>query len=185
ALTLYFGAHHVIEGNLSVGELIAFNMLAGRVAQPVLRLAQLWQDFHQARVSIARLGDILNAAPEPMFDPSRATLPPIKGEVTFDHVNFRYRPDTSLALQDVSLKVLPGQVIGIVGPSGSGKSTLTKLIQRLYVPEAGRILIDGIDLTVADVAWLRRQIGTVLQENVLFNRTIRENIALSDPGMAM
>ncbi|WP_421608476.1 type I secretion system permease/ATPase [Bradyrhizobium ottawaense] len=185
ALTLYFGAHLVIEGNLSVGELIAFNMLAGRVAQPVLRLAQLWQDFHQARVSIARLGDILNAAPEPMFDPSRASLPPIKGEVTFDHVNFRYRPDTSLALQDVSLKVTPGQVIGIVGPSGSGKSTLTKLIQRLYVPEAGRILIDGIDLTVADVAWLRRQIGTVLQENVLFNRTIRENIALADPGMAM
>ena len=185
ALTLYFGAHLVIEGNLSVGELIAFNMLAGRVAQPVLRLAQLWQDFHQARVSIARLGDILNAAPEPMFDPSRATLPPIKGEVTFDHVNFRYRPDTSLALQDISLKVTPGQVIGIVGPSGSGKSTLTKLIQRLYVPEAGRILIDGIDLTVADVAWLRRQIGTVLQENVLFNRTIRDNIALADPGMAM
>jgi subfamily B ATP-binding cassette protein HlyB/CyaB len=185
ALTLYFGAHLVIEGNLSVGELIAFNMLAGRVAQPVLRLAQLWQDFHQARVSIARLGDILNAAPEPMFDPSRATLPPIKGEVTFDRVNFRYRPDMSLALQDISLKVLPGQVIGIVGPSGSGKSTLTKLIQRLYVPEAGRILIDGIDLTVADVAWLRRQIGTVLQENVLFNRTIRENIALADPGMAM
>jgi subfamily B ATP-binding cassette protein HlyB/CyaB len=185
ALTLYFGAHLVIEGNLSVGELIAFNMLAGRVAQPVLRLAQLWQDFHQARVSIARLGDILNAVPEPMFDPSRAALPPIKGEVTFDHVNFRYRPDTSLALQDISLKVAPGQVIGIVGPSGSGKSTLTKLIQRLYVPEAGRILIDGIDLTVADVAWLRRQIGTVLQENVLFNRTIRENIALADPGMAM
>ena len=185
ALTLYFGAHLVIEGNLSVGELIAFNMLAGRVAQPVLRLAQLWQDFHQARVSIARLGDILNAAPEPMFDASRATLPPIKGEVIFDHVNFRYRPDTSLALQDISLKVAPGQVVGIVGPSGSGKSTLTKLIQRLYVPEAGRILIDGIDLTVADVAWLRRQIGTVLQENVLFNRTIRENIALTDPGMAM
>ena len=185
ALTLYFGAHLVIEGNLSVGELIAFNMLAGRVAQPVLRLAQLWQDFHQARLSIARLGDILNAAPEPMFDPSRATLPPIKGEVSFDRVNFRYRPDMSLALQDVSLKVQSGQVIGIVGPSGSGKSTLTKLIQRLYVPEAGRILIDGIDLTVADVAWLRRQIGTVLQENVLFNRSIRENIALADPGMAM
>ncbi|MCK1541154.1 type I secretion system permease/ATPase [Bradyrhizobium sp. 179] len=184
-LTLYFGARLVIDGDLSVGELIAFNMLAGRVAQPVLRLAQLWQDFHQARVSIARLGDILNTAPEPMFDPSRASLPPIKGEVAFDHVSFRYRPDTSLALQDISLKVMPGQVIGIVGPSGSGKSTLTKLIQRLYAPEAGRILIDGIDLTVADVAWLRRQIGTVLQENVLFNRTIRENIALTDPGMAM
>jgi ATP-binding cassette, subfamily B, bacterial HlyB/CyaB len=185
ALTLYFGAHLVIEGQLTVGELIAFNMLAGRVAQPVLRLAQLWQDFHQARVSIARLGDILNTTPEPMFDVARAALPPIKGEITFDRINFRYRLDAPLALQDVSLKVSAGQVIGIVGPSGSGKSTLTKLVQRLYVPESGRILVDGVDLTVADVAWLRRQIGSVLQENVLFNRSIRNNIALADPGMAM
>jgi ATP-binding cassette, subfamily B, bacterial HlyB/CyaB len=185
ALTLYFGAHLVIEGQLTVGELIAFNMLAGRVAQPVLRLAQVWQDFHQARVSIARLGDILNTTPEPMFDASRAALPPIKGDITFDHVSFRYRLDAPLALQDISLKCQAGQVIGIVGPSGSGKSTLTKLVQRLYVPEAGRILIDGIDLTVADVAWLRRQIGSVLQENVLFNRSIRDNIALADPGMSM
>jgi ATP-binding cassette, subfamily B, bacterial HlyB/CyaB len=185
ALTLYFGAHLVIEGQLTVGELIAFNMLAGRVAQPVLRLAQLWQDFHQARVSIARLGDILNTTPEPAFNPARAALPPIKGDVTFDHISFRYRPDRPLALHDISLKVSAGQVVGIVGPSGSGKSTLTKLLQRLYVPEGGRILIDGIDLTVADVAWLRRQIGAVLQENVLFNRSIRDNIALVDPGMSM
>jgi ATP-binding cassette, subfamily B, bacterial HlyB/CyaB len=185
ALTLYFGAHLVIEGQLTVGELIAFNMLAGRVAQPVLRLAQVWQDFHQARVSIARLGDILNTTPEPMFDASRAALPPIKGEITFDHISFRYRLDAPLALQDISLKCSAGQVIGIVGPSGSGKSTLTKLVQRLYVPESGRILIDGIDLTVADVAWLRRQIGSVLQENVLFNRSIRDNIALADPAMGM
>ncbi|WP_407155064.1 type I secretion system permease/ATPase [Bradyrhizobium sp. STM 3557] len=185
ALTLYFGAHLVIEGSLTVGELIAFNMLAGRVAQPVLRLAQLWQDFHQARVSVARLGDILNTTPEPAFNPGRAALPPVRGEVVFDHVNFRYRLDGPLALHDISLKVPVGQVIGIVGPSGSGKSTLTKLIQRLYVPESGRILIDGVDLTVADVTWLRRQIGAVLQENVLFNRSIRDNIALADPGMAM
>ncbi|WP_315716583.1 MULTISPECIES: type I secretion system permease/ATPase [unclassified Bradyrhizobium] len=185
ALTLYFGAHLVIEGSLSVGELIAFNMLAGRVAQPVLRLAQLWQDFHQARLSVARLGDILNTTPEPAFNPGRAALPPVRGEVVFDHVHFRYRVDGPLALHDVSLKVPVGQVVGIVGPSGSGKSTLTKLIQRLYVPEAGRILIDGVDLTVADVTWLRRQIGAVLQENVLFNRSIRDNIALADPGMAM
>jgi subfamily B ATP-binding cassette protein HlyB/CyaB len=185
ALTLYFGAHLVISGQLTVGELIAFNMLAGRVAQPVLRLAQLWQDFHQARVSIARLGDILNTTPEPSFDAARAALPPIKGDITFGHISFRYRIDAPLALHDVSLKVSAGQIIGIVGPSGSGKSTLTKLVQRLYVPEAGRILIDGIDLTVADVAWLRRQIGSVLQENVLFNRSIRDNIALADPGMNM
>jgi subfamily B ATP-binding cassette protein HlyB/CyaB len=185
ALTLYFGAHLVIEGQLTVGELIAFNMLAGRVAQPVLRLAQLWQDFHQARVSIARLGDILNTTPEPAFNASRAALPAIRGDITFDHINFRYRVDGPMALQDISLKISAGQVIGIVGPSGSGKSTLTKLVQRLYVPESGRILIDGVDLTVADVAWLRRQIGSVLQENVLFNRTIRDNIALADPGMSM
>jgi subfamily B ATP-binding cassette protein HlyB/CyaB len=185
ALTLYFGAHLVIEGQLTVGELIAFNMLAGRVAQPVLRLAQLWQDFHQARVSIARLGDILNTTPEPAFNASRAALPPIRGDITFDHINFRYRIDGPMALQDISLKISAGQVIGIVGPSGSGKSTLTKLVQRLYVPESGRILIDGVDLTVADVAWLRRQIGSVLQENVLFNRSIRDNIALADPGMSM
>ncbi|KJC54183.1 peptidase C39 [Bradyrhizobium sp. LTSPM299] len=185
ALTLYFGAYLVIAGQLTVGELIAFNMLAGRVAQPVLRLAQVWQDFHQARVSVARLGDILNTTPEPAFDAARASLPQIRGDVTFEHIDFRYRIDGSLALHDVSLKVSAGQVIGIVGPSGSGKSTLTKLLQRLYVPEAGRVLIDGIDLTVADVAWLRRQIGSVLQENVLFNRTIRENIALADPGMPM
>jgi subfamily B ATP-binding cassette protein HlyB/CyaB len=185
ALTLYFGAHLVIEGQLTIGELIAFNMLAGRVAQPVLRLAQLWQDFHQARVSIARLGDILNTTPEPAFNASRAALPPIRGDITFDHINFRYRVDGPLALHDISLKVSAGQVIGIVGPSGSGKSTLTKLVQRLYVPESGRILIDGVDLTVADVAWLRRQIGSVLQENVLFNRSIRDNIALADPGMSI
>ncbi|UZE48468.1 type I secretion system permease/ATPase [Rhodopseudomonas sp. P2A-2r] len=185
ALTLYFGARLVIDGQLTVGELIAFNMLAGRVAQPVLRLAQLWQDFHQARVSIARLGDILNTTPEPAFTASRAALPQIRGEITFDHVSFRYRLDGPTALQDVSLKIGAGQVIGIVGPSGSGKSTLTKLVQRLYVPESGRILVDGIDLTMADVAWLRRQTGSVLQENVLFNRSIRDNIALAEPGMAM
>lgn len=185
ALTLYFGAHLVIDGQLTVGELIAFNMLAGRVAQPVLRLAQLWQDFHQARVSVARLGDILNTTPERAFNAGRAALPAIRGDVKFEHVTFRYRLDGPTALTDVSLSVSAGQVIGIVGPSGSGKSTLTKLVQRLYVPEAGRILIDGIDLTVADVAWLRRQIGSVLQENVLFNRSIRDNIALADPGMGM
>jgi subfamily B ATP-binding cassette protein HlyB/CyaB len=185
ALTLYFGAHLVIAGQLTVGELIAFNMLAGRVAQPVLRLAQLWQDFHQARVSIARLGDILNTTPEPTFSAARAALPPIRGDITFDHISFRYRIDGPTALQDISLNVSAGQVIGIVGPSGSGKSTLTKLVQRLYVPESGRILIDGIDLTVADVTWLRRQVGSVLQENVLFNRSIRDNIALADPGMSM
>ncbi|MBV8538499.1 MAG: ATP-binding cassette domain-containing protein, partial [Alphaproteobacteria bacterium] len=185
ALTLYFGAYLVIDGTLTVGELVAFNMLAARVAQPVLRLAQLWQDFHQARLSIARLGDILNTHPEPAYAPGRAALPAIKGAITFEHVTFRYRLDGAPALHDVNLAIEPGQVVGIVGPSGSGKSTLTKLVQRLYVPESGRVLIDGVDLAAIDVAWLRRQIGVVLQENLLFNRSIRDNIALADPGLPM
>jgi subfamily B ATP-binding cassette protein HlyB/CyaB len=183
ALTLYFGAYRVIDGTLTVGELVAFNMLAGRVAQPILRLAQIWQDFHQARLSIRRLGDILNAIPEPTFKPGRAAPPPIKGAIAFDHVHFRYRLDGPQVLHDISLQVPAGQMLGIVGPSGSGKSTLTKLVQRLYVPEAGRVLIDGMDIALVDVSWLRRQVGVVLQENVLFNRSVRDNIALADPTL--
>jgi ATP-binding cassette, subfamily B, bacterial HlyB/CyaB len=183
--TLYFGAQLVIDGNLSVGELVAFNMLAGRVSAPVLRLAQIWQDFHQARLSIARLGDILNTAAEPTFNPARAALPPIRGDVALEHVTFRYRIDGAEVLHDVSFNVPAGQVVGIVGPSGSGKSTLAKLIQRLYVPESGRVLIDGADLAMVDIAWLRRQMGVVLQENVLFNRSVRDNIALAEPAMPM
>ena len=180
---LYFGARRVISGDLTVGELVAFNMLAGRVSQPVLRLAQIWQDFHQARLSVERLGDILNTAPEPKFNPARAALPAIRGDVTFDHVVFRYRIDGPEVLHDVSFSVSAGQVIGIVGPSGSGKSTVAKLIQRLYIPERGRVLVDGVDLAMVDTSWLRRQVGSVLQENVLFNQSIRDNIALPDPAM--
>jgi subfamily B ATP-binding cassette protein HlyB/CyaB len=183
ALTLYFGAKLVIDGSLSVGELVAFNMLAGRLTMPVLRLAQMWQDFHQARLSVQRLGDILNTAPEPSFNPARAALPAIRGDLRFEHVTFRYRIDGSEVLQDVSFHVPPGQIVGIVGASGSGKSTLAKLIQRLYIPESGRVFVDGVDLAVVDTSWLRRQIGVVLQENVLFNRSVRDNIALSDPAM--
>ncbi|HEY6717008.1 MAG TPA: type I secretion system permease/ATPase [Reyranella sp.] len=180
---LYFGARLVIDGDLTVGELVAFNMLSGRVSQPVLRLAQIWQDFHQARLSVERLGDILNTPAEPIYNPSRTALPAIRGDVTFEHVTFRYRIDGPEILRDVSLKVPAGQLIGVVGPSGSGKSTLGKLVQRLYVPESGRVLVDGVDLAQVDPAWLRRQIGVVLQENVLFNRSVRDNIALSDPAI--
>jgi subfamily B ATP-binding cassette protein HlyB/CyaB len=182
AAILYFGAHAVIRGHMTVGELVAFNMLAGRVSQPVLRLAQLWQDFHQTRLSIERLGDILNAPPE-RSGGSRTALPKISGAVRFDLIRFRHRLDGPLVLDDVSLDVAAGEVIGIVGPSGSGKSTLAKLLQRLYVPEKGRVLVDGIDLSAVDPSWLRRQIGVVLQENVLLNASIRENIALANPGM--
>src|SRR6202050_407841 len=156
---LYFGARLVIAGDLSVGELVAFNMLAGRVSQPVLRLAQMWQDFHQARLSVQRLGDILNTAPEPKFNPARAALPNIRGDVTFDHVVFRYRIDGPEVLHDVSFNVSAGQIIGVVGPPGSGKTTVSKLIQRLYLPERGRVLVDGVDLAMVDTSWRRRPIG--------------------------
>lgn len=182
---IWWGAHLVIDSQISVGQLIAFNMLAGRVSGPVLKLVQLWQDFQQAGISIKRLGDILNTPREPGFNPNRSRLPALQGAVRFDHVVFRYRIGGALILQDIDLQVTPGEVIGIVGRSGSGKSTITKLIQRLYVPEAGRVLVDDVDLAMIDTAWLRRQIGVVLQENFLFNRSIRENIALVDPSISM
>lgn len=179
--TLWLGAQLVITGHLTVGQLIAFNMLAGRVAQPIMRLAQLWTNFQQTGVSIQRLGDILNSKTE-LAQTAATPLPTIQGKVEFDQVIFRYRPDGSEILRGVNLIIQPGEVIGIVGRSGSGKSTLTRLLQRLYVPERGRVLVDGTDLALADVSSLRRQIGVVLQDNMLFNRSIRENIALIDPG---
>lgn len=185
AITLYVGAKLAVNGDLTVGQLVAFNMLSRRVSGPVLRLASLWQEFQQARISVERLGDILNSPTEPTVDLGRVTLPRISGEIRFDRVVFRYAPEKPEVLRQVSLDIAAGDVIGIVGPSGSGKSTLTKLVQRLYVPESGRVLVDGIDLAMVDPAWLRRQVGVVLQENVLFNRSVRENIALSDPGMSM
>jgi subfamily B ATP-binding cassette protein HlyB/CyaB len=180
---LWVGAQLVIAGDLSVGQLIAFNMLAGQVAAPVIRLAQLWQDFQQVGISVARLGDILNAPTE--IPGSRLALPEIKGSIAFENVIFRYRPDGPQIIKLLNLKIEQGEIVGIVGRSGSGKSTLTRLIQRLYTPEQGRVLIDGNDLSLADPAWLRRQIGVVLQDNVLLNRSIRDNIALTDPGMSL
>lgn len=182
---LWIGAYQVMNGALSIGQLIAFNMLAGRVTGPLMRVVQLWQEFQQAGISVQRLGDILNAPPEPSYQPNKTTLPALAGHVQFDQVVFRYRPDGQIILKKVSFEVPAGKTVGIVGRSGSGKSTIAKLIQRLYVPEAGRILIDGIDLSQMDPAWLRRQIGVVLQENFLFNRSVRDNIALADTGIPM
>ena len=182
---IWWGAHLVMAGELTVGQLVAFNMIAGRVSGPILKLVQLWQDFQQAGISVKRLGDILNTPKEPGFNPNRSTLPKLKGDVSFDNVRFRYRPDGAIILDGVNLQVNAGEVIGIVGRSGSGKSTLTKLVQRFYVPEAGRVLIDGVDLSVVDTNWLRQNIGVVLQENFLFNRTVRDNIALTNPGLPM
>ncbi|MCP9470779.1 MAG: type I secretion system permease/ATPase [Nitrospira sp.] len=182
---LWVGAYRVIGGELSIGQLIAFNMLAAQVTGPLLRLVNLWQEFQQVGISVQRLGDVLNAQPEPSYNPNRTTLPRVAGRVSFEDVTFRYRPDGPEVLRKVSFVVEPGQVVGLVGRSGSGKSTIAKLIQRLYVPERGRVLVDGVDLAQVDPAWLRRHVGVVLQENFLFNRSVRDNIALTDPGSSM
>lgn len=181
---LYFGAKEVIAGTLTVGGLVAFNMFAQRVSGPVIRMAQLWQDFQQVRISIERLGDVLNAPIEPGSG-SRTALPALKGTIRFTGVNFRYGLEGPWTVENIDLDIEAGTSLGIVGSSGSGKSTLTKLLQRLYTPASGRIFIDGMDIGQIDPAWLRRQIGVVLQENLLFNRTIRENIALANPAMPL
>ncbi|MEH6570017.1 MAG: type I secretion system permease/ATPase [Halioglobus sp.] len=183
-LIIWGGAHLVIAGALTVGQLVAFNMIAGRVTAPILKLVQLWQDFQQAGISLQRLGDILNTPGEPSFNANRSTPSQIDGHVTFEHLRFRYRNGGPAVLDAFNLDVPSGGIIGLVGRSGSGKSTLAKLLQRLYVPEGGRLLIDGIDLAMVDIAWLRRNIGVVQQESFLFNRTVRDNIALANPGLS-
>ena len=182
-LVLWIGAYMVMEGKLSVGELIAFQMMSSQVIAPILRLINMWQAFQQTRVSLERVGDIMNADIEPAFNPNRTSLPTVNGEIVFERVSFKYRDDGAEVLRSVSFHIKPGMRVGIVGRSGSGKSTVTKLMQRLYVPNYGRVLIDGVDLAQIEPSWLRRQIGVVLQENFLFNGTVSSNIGIADPGV--
>ncbi|HCF26089.1 MAG TPA: type I secretion system permease/ATPase [Cyanobacteria bacterium UBA11049] len=179
-LILWFGAKLVIDHHLTIGQLVAFQMLSGRVTGPLLRLVQLWQNLQQVLLSVDRIGDILNVAPEAEAG-AGLVLPPLQGQVIFDRVFFRYRANTEPVLRGISFTVQPGMFVGIVGRSGSGKSTLSKLLQRLYQVESGRILIDGFDIKSADLASLRQQIGVVLQEDFLFNGSIYENITLGNP----
>jgi subfamily B ATP-binding cassette protein HlyB/CyaB len=158
-------------------------MIAGRVTAPILKLVQLWQDFQQAGISLQRLGDILNTPTERRFDSRRSAPGRLRGAVRFERLRFRYWPDGPLVLDEFELDVQPGEIVGLVGRSGSGKSTLAKLIQRLYVPEAGRLLVDGADLATVDTTWLRSNVRVVQQESFLFNRSVRDNIALADPGL--
>lgn len=182
---LWLGARLVIDGRLTVGQLVAFRMLSGRVGGPVLRLVQMWQDFQQTSLSVARLGDIFNTKPEYSLHSSKSNLPVLRGSIVFDRVTFRYRVDGAETIKNMSFKIMPNTVIGIAGRSGSGKSTISKLIQRLYIPESGKILIDGTDTSLADPEWLRSQIGVVMQESFMFNATVRENIALQNPAASM
>ena len=184
-VVLWVGAYRVIDGDLSIGQLIAFNMLSGQVTSPLLRIVNLWQEFQQVGISVQRLGDVLNSKTEPTSKSVATMLPEIRGRIRFDDVTFRYRPDAPEVLRKVTCTIEPGQMIGVVGRSGSGKSTIAKLLQRLYVPERGRVFVDEVDVAQVDPVWLRRQVGVVLQENFLFNRSIRDNIALTDPGLSM
>lgn len=174
----------VIALELTLGQLIAFNMMLSHVSQPLAKLIDVWQQFVQVRVSVDKLGDMLNLPVEQ----AQGQLRPcaiLRGEVRIEQLAFRYRPDLDLVLDGLDLHIEAGQSLGIVGPSGSGKSTLTRLLQKLYVPDAGRILIDGQVLEQLDPAWLRSQVGVVLQENYLFNRSVRQNIALRHPTASL
>ena len=178
AILLWFGVKLVIEGDITVGELVAFNMLTSHVTMPILRMAQVWQDFQHTNISIRRIGDILNEATETVSKGGKSSLEQVDGEIELRKVTFRYTDDGKEVLRQLDLKIEAGQTIGITGLSGSGKSTITKLIQKLYVPQNGQVLVDGVDLAMADPSLLRRRLGVVLQDNFLFNGTIYENIAL-------
>ncbi len=179
---LWVGAYNVMQNEITVGELIAFQMIAGQLIAPVMRLINQWQYFQQIRVSMDRLGDIMNEETEPAFNPSRTTLPSLRGEISLEKLTFSYTPEGGKVLDNINVRIPAGMKVGIVGRSGSGKSTLTKLIQRLFLPENGRILIDGVDIAQVEPAWLRRQIGVVLQDSKLFSGTIEENIRIACPN---
>ncbi len=173
-LIIWWGAHLVIARSLTVGQLVAFNMIAGRVTAPILKLVQLWQDFQQAGISLQRLGDILDAPHGAQPRCLHECAGPAARRCSLERLRFRYRPDRPLVLDELNLAVQPGQVIGLVGRSGSGKSTLAKLLQRLYVPEAGRVLLDGMDLATIDPAWVRRNTRLLEQIRRRFEAPLHE-----------
>ncbi|MEH2407428.1 peptidase domain-containing ABC transporter [Nostoc sp.] len=180
-LVLWVGAYLVLKGELTLGELIAFRIISGYVTSPILRLAQLWQSFQETALSIERLGDIVDTPQEGETDRYNIPLPTIKGAVKYENVSFRFGTSGPLQLSNVTLEFAPGQFIGIVGQSGSGKSTMMKLLLRLYETESGRILIDDYDIAKVELYSLRRQIGVVPQETLLFDGSVQENIALTNP----
>ena len=181
-LILFFGAKAVMDGIFSVGQLVAFRMLASRVSGPVLRLVQLWQEYQQAALSVKRIGDIFNSPTEPVPKTTITSQIKIKGDISFDKVHFRYNIESSEVIKGMSFDIKANSIIGIVGRSGSGKSTVSKLIQRLYIPEGGKITVDKMDISMMDPEVLRSQIGVVLQENFMFNGSVRENISIRVPN---
>jgi ATP-binding cassette subfamily B protein len=180
-LVLWVGTYMVLGGELTLGQLIAFRIISGYVTSPILRLAQVWQNFQETALSIERLADIVDNPQEGQEDRQNIPMPAIEGEVKFENISFRFKPNTPLQLNNVSLEVAKGTFVAIVGQSGAGKSTLTKLLARLYEPESGRILVDNYDINKVELYSLRRQIGFVPQETLLFEGTVEENIALTNP----
>ena len=180
---IYFGVSLVFDGRLSVGQLIAFQMFASQLSGPILRLVHMWQDFQQAKLSLDRIADIINTTPEVVG--GAITVKELKGEIVAKDITFRYAPEGPLVLDGVSFSIASGMMVGIVGRSGSGKSTIAKLIQRLYLPVEGTVMIDGVDIRHLDPLFLRYRTGIVLQECFLFSGTIKENIAIAAPDASM
>jgi ATP-binding cassette, subfamily B, bacterial HlyB/CyaB len=181
-LLLWVGAYLVLKGQLTLGQLIAFRIIAGYTTSPLLRMIQLWQNFQETALSLERLSDILDT-PQETSDADRLNIPmpQIQGSVCYENVTFRFPGSPNPQLNGVTIDIPTGTFVGVVGQSGAGKSTLTKLLPRLYEIESGRILIDGYDIHKVELYSLRQQIGTVLQDTLLFDATVQENIALTNP----
>ncbi len=177
---LWFGAWLVIQNQLTIGQLVAFNMLMGNVISPFQRLTVLWNELQEVTIAVERLNDVLDYEPEEDLQHQvRQTLTSLRGHIRFEQVTFRYHPESEVnVLENVSFEVQPGQMVALVGRSGSGKTTLAKLVLGLYTPTEGKILIDGQDITSLSLPSLRQQIGVVDQDTFLFGSTIRENISL-------
>ncbi len=182
-LVLWIGMGLVLKGDLTLGMLIAFRIIAGNVTGPLLQLSGLYQGFQAVQLSMERLSDILDQNPElsNQDEVGQISMPPIQGAIRFEKVRFRFGKKGPYQVDSVDLSIDPGSFVGIVGQSGSGKSTLTKLIPKLYEPDEGRIFIDDYDISKVNLSSLRRQIGIVPQDSLLFEGTVAENIALNDP----
>jgi HlyB family type I secretion system ABC transporter len=180
-LIIGLGAFLVLDQQLTLGQLIAFRIIAGYVTSPIMRLAQLWQNFQETALSLERLADIVDNPEEGEADRDNIPMPAIKGRVKYDSLSFRFKNTGPMQLNNVTAEFEPGTFVAIVGESGAGKSTMTKLLSRLYEPEGGRILVDGYDINRVELYSLRRQIGVVPQETLLFEGSIMENIALTNP----
>ena len=177
---IVIGAQQVFDQTLSVGALIAFQMISGRVVGPLIAMVGLVNEYQETALSVRMMGEVMNRAPEGRAD-AGGLRPTLVGDISFDAVTFRYPGATTTALDKASFNIAAGSVIGIVGRSGSGKTTLTKLIQGLYPLQEGLIRFDGIDAREFDLSHLRRQIGVVLQENFLFRGSIKENLCATKP----